>query len=145
MTNMMMEKTTVLGQVAPADAVGIATSAWAQASGFHKYTAMVLVGAAAGDIDLKIICASDDLGTGAEDVPHTTVPTVLQADASDQAIFVDVQADCIPRDKPYLAVSVNGGGSPAAAILFGADPLVAPVKHKDGDVYHQAVPPSNLT
>ena len=102
-------------------------TAWVHVGDYRRLMAIVAVnGAASADLNVKIEQASDASGTGAADVADKAVTTVLQADAADAQVIINVHRDNdLVDEKPFVRITASEG----SALLLGCEPRHAPVSH----------------
>lgn len=131
MNGTISENLALLAVHHPEAGVTAIATGWVHVGKYRRILAALFTGASvAGDVDVKVEMASDDSGTGAEDVKAAT--TVAQAGASSKQVLINVHRDNDLKDgKPYVRMSgtIGSTGGPVCAAIFGAEARHAPVGH----------------
>lgn len=131
MNGTISENLALLAAQHPAAGVTAIDTGWVHVGQYRRILAALLTGdAVAGDVDVKVEMASDNSGTGAEDVKAAA--TVAQAGASEKQVLINVHRDNDLADgKPYVRMSgtIGSTGGPVCALILGGEPRHAPVNH----------------
>lgn len=129
------EAAAILTRIDP-DALAAAThvSDWVDMGGFEAVLAIVLAGTmgASATIDAKLEQATDDLGTGAKDVPDKAITQMTQAapDQSGTQAMINCRGSELDMNGGYrfvrLSLTVGGAASDAGATVMGFGPRYSP-------------------
>lgn len=134
------EAAALIGRVAPiSQGAGTVSTAWAPASKFHNFLALVSAGVlgAAATLDAKIEQAQDAAGTGAKDLaPAKAITQLTKAGADDnKEAQINFRAGDLDLDNNYnhvrLTLTVAVAASLVAGYLAGFNPRSGPASDHD--------------
>lgn len=111
---------------------------WINAKLFFVYVAVIIAGdmGSSATIDAKIEQATDASGTGAKDVPGTSITQLVDADGdSSKQVLINMRVESLDVNNGFthirVALTVAGATSDACALLLGFEPKVIPASENN--------------
>jgi hypothetical protein len=112
---------------------GSLVSEWVDMAKYRQVAFIVAVGATDTTVDAKLQYATDNQGTGANDITGKAVTQLTAAAGDNKQVVIEIAAEDMPADSGYCAlVVVAGSGSTGAvvgAVGIGTVARYAPVSH----------------
>lgn len=140
------EKIAVVDTIDPdAYATGAQNGAWVDASKFHEFMAIALLGdiGAGNTLDFKLQQATASAGTGAKDITGAAITQVSQAtspETKDKQYVINLRTEDLDRDNGFdyvrMVLTPTSTTSPltltdCAAVLLGCNPRHGPASDND--------------
>ncbi|MFZ5719208.1 MAG: hypothetical protein ACOY5Y_07040 [Pseudomonadota bacterium] len=140
------QRAAVVGVVNPQSATTVQTSGWIDASTFHKFMAIISVGAiaASGTVDAKLEQATASDGTGAKDVTGKAITQLTDAGTDDnkQVIINLKQTDLdFANDFQFFRLSITPATAAAliSGVVLGMDPRYGAASDNDAATVDEIV------
>ncbi len=131
------DKAAVVGAADPAVGTSAISTGWIKAADFHQFMAVAMAGAlgASATFDAKIEEASDDSGTGAQDLTGKTITQLTKAgdDDSNKQAIINLRPDELSEGFTHFRLTVTPAvaNSGAAGVVLGLEPRYAPASGFD--------------
>lgn len=114
---------------------GSLVSEWVDMSHYRQVAFIVSVGATDTTVDAKLQYATDDQGTGADDISGKAVTQLTGAAGDNKQVVIEIAAEEMPASSGYCALVVIAGSGSTGAVLsavgIGTVARYAPVSHID--------------
>ena len=113
----------IVGVIDPQSASSAKSTGWIDASQFHNFLAIIMVGAlgASGTVDAKLEQATDNSGTGAKDVTDKAITQLTKAGSDDnKQVEIDLKQEDLDFDNDFQFFRLTITPATAASLIAGS-------------------------